>query len=440
MEIKETLSEGLQREYSVVINNDIIRKKYQARAEEIASQVEIKGFRKGKAPLAIIYKKYEQEIGQYVLEGLMDESYEKILKEYHIEPATTPKVNDVKFKAEEDFNCTIALEIMPNFPEIDLSTIKLEKYIVEPREEEVAKSLDKITEIYAEYIDTADDYKAKNGDQVTISFVGKHDGKEFEGGQGNDVKLILGSESFIPGFEEQLIGMGKNDARNIKVTFPADYPHKTLAGQEVEFEVKTSDIKNTKRIELTDEVAKEKFQLDSVEEMKKTLRDSMVAHMNENSRIILKKDLFDILEDKLQFDIPKSLEEEQYKELWGNFEASKKKDPNYGSDKSEEEYKKEFESLAKRRVKLGLFLLHLGKINKIEVTNQEISQAIMRQAANYPGMEEKVIELYKNNAEMVKQLQGPLFEDKVVDFILEKVDLKEIKVSAQELQEKLFAL
>ncbi|RMD90466.1 MAG: trigger factor, partial [Alphaproteobacteria bacterium] len=329
-------------------------------------------------------------------------------------------------------------EALPEIPEVELSRIELERLVVKPSDEEVEGALERLAESAQEFEDKPEGEPAEKGDQVVIDFVGKLDGEPFEGGSAEDYPLVLGSESFIPGFEEQLIGAKAGDKVEVKVTFPEDYGAEHLAGKEAVFETTVKAVRKPVPAKIDDELAK-RYGSDSLEELKTRIRDQLAAEYANAARAVLKRQLLDKLDEMVEFELPPSLVEAEAKQiahqLWHEEHPEVE-----GHEHPEVEPTEEHEKLARRRVKLGLLLAELGRKNEIEVTDQEMTQAVMNQARQYPGQERAFFEFVQQNPQVQQQIRAPLFEDKVVDFILELAQVEEREVTKEELEKAVEAL
>jgi trigger factor len=437
MSVTETLNDGLKREYQIVIAKDIIQEKCDKELTKVAKKAKIDGFRPGKAPKELIKKQYFGNIFADAVDGLIADHANNYIKENELKAAFEPKITVETVAPDADLTFKMYMELMPEFDMPDFSKLSLAKYVAEVGEEEIEENIKNILEMQKNFVDADESYKAKEGDAVIIDFVGKLDGVAFDGGTGSDHQLVLGSKSFIAGFEEQLIGAKKDDKIVVKVTFPEKYHSADLAGKEAEFDVVVKSTQLAEKSEFNEDFAK-KIGFDSVEAVRNLIKDSRQKQLESTSQYLLKKNLLDALEKVVDFPLPPTMVDTQFKELWQDFENEKKRDPNYGSSKSEDEFKAEYEALTNRRVKLGILMSEVASNNEFAVTQAELRQAMLEETRKYPGQEMKVMEFYKNNPEMVTNLRGPIIEDKVVDFILKQVKLEDKKVSSKELND-LFA-
>ncbi|MBP0481041.1 trigger factor [Sagittula salina] len=438
MQVTETLNEGLKRGYAITVTAAELDEKVTAKLKEAQPDIEMKGFRKGKVPMALLKKQFGPrvmgETMQETIDGAMNEHFEKTGDR----PALQPDVKMVNedWKEGDDVQVELSYEALPEVPEVDLSQLSLEKLVVKAEDASVDEAL-------ANLADTAKDYEAKDGaaedgDQVVFDFVGKVDGEAFDGGAAEDYPLVLGSGSFIPGFEEQLVGAKAGDEKNIEVTFPEEYGAENLAGKPAVFECKIKEVKAAKAAEIDDEMAK-KFGAEDLEALKGQIRERLEAEYIGAARQVMKRDLLDKLDALVSFDLPPSLVEAEAgqiaHQLWHE-ENPDVHDHNHDKIEPTEEHNK----LAERRVRLGLLLAELGQKAEVEVTDAEMTQAIMTQARQYPGQERAFFDFVRQNQQMQQQLRAPIFEDKVIDHIAEQAQVTEKEISKDDLQKAVEAL
>ncbi|QRZ12491.1 trigger factor [Paracoccus methylovorus] len=441
MQVKETQNEGLKRGYEFTLPAADLAAQVDAKLKEAQPEVEMKGFRKGKVPMALLKKQF----GQRVLGDAMQEAIDTALRN-HLEksgdrPAVQPKiemVNGESWKEGDDVVVTVAYEALPAIPETDLSGVELERLVVEASEEQVTEALENLAKNVQNFEDRKKGTKAKDGDQIVIDFKGMVDGEAFEGGTAEDYPLVLGSKSFIPGFEEQLVGAKAGDEVKVEVKFPEDYGHPTLAGKDAIFETTVKAVKAPKPAEIDDELAK-KFGAESLDALKGQIRERLEAEYNGASRQVLKRALLDKLDELVKFDLPESLVEAEANQiahqLWHE-EHPEEHGHNHGEIETTDEHK----SLAERRVRLGLLLAEIGQKAEITVSDQEMTQAVMRQARQFPGQERAFFEFIQQNPQAQQQLRAPIFEDKVVDHIVEGAKVAEKTVTKDELEKAIEAL
>lgn len=433
MQVTETNTDGLKREFKIVISAQQVQSQVDDRLRELGGQVKLPGFRPGKVPLALLKQRYEQSVRGEVLERAVHDSQHKLLEEHKVRPAGQPKIDNVKFEDGSDLEFSVALEVIPEITPVDFKTISLEKVTIEVPESAVTESLERIAKRQRQSAPIEGDRPAANGDVVVIDFVGRVDGVEFQGGKAEGQYLELGSGMFIPGFEDQLVGAKKGDKKVVQVTFPADYGNTELAGKAAEFDVTVNEIREMKDVPVDDELAKS-LGLDNLDALKKSAREQIEKEYSSVARARTKRKLLDVLADKHEFPLPEGLVDAEFAAIWQQIEQDLKSDRLDEEDKgkSEDQLKTEYKDIAKRRVKLGLLLSEVGRINNIQVPNEDLSRAVMAEARRYPGQEKQVIEYFQKTPEALNQLRAPIYEEKVVDFILDLAKLSERKVSPEE--------
>ncbi|HGG06099.1 MAG TPA: trigger factor [Aliiroseovarius sp.] len=440
MQVTETLNEGLKRGYKLVVSAADLDAKVNEKLLEARPDIEMKGFRKGKVPMALLKKQYGERLMGEVMQETIDGAIAKHFEEGGDRPAMQPevRVTNEDWKEGDDVEVEVTYEKLPEIPEVDLKGIKLEKLVVKAADEDVQEALKNLSENVQDFADRKKGSKAKDGDQVVIDFLGKVDGEAFEGGTAEDYPLVLGSGSFIPGFEEQLVGVKAGDELDVKVNFPADYGAENLAGKEAVFTCKVKAVKQPVAVEIDDELAK-KFGADDLEALKAQVSERLEAEYAGASRAVMKRALLDALDEKVDFDLPASLVEAEAGQIAHQLWHEENPDVQ-GHDHPEIETTDEHKKLAERRVRLGLLLAELGQKNEIEVSDAEMTQAVMNQARQYPGQEKEFFEFVQQNPQMRQQIQAPLFEDKVVDYAFELADVTEIEVSKDKLEKAVEAL
>mgnify|MGYP000146596179 CR=1 FL=1 len=439
MQITETLNEGLKREYQITITGDDLETRVTEKLEEARPEIQMKGFRKGKVPLALLKKQFGPRLMGEAMQEAVDGAMQGHLDETGDRPAAQPEIRMVNedWKEGDDVVVAMAYEKLPEIPDVDYKDIKLEKLTVAPSEEDVDEALKNLAESVQNF-DTKKGGKAADGDQVVIDFVGKVDGEPFEGGAAEDYPLVIGSNSFIPGFEEQLKGVKKGEEKAVEVTFPEEYGAEHLAGKDVVFDVTVKEVKKPVPAEVDDELAK-KYGAEDLDALKGQIEERLKAEYANASRAVMKRKLLDELDEKVDFELPPTLVEAEARQIAHQLWHEENPEVE-GHDHPEIEPDEEHRKLAARRVKLGLLLAELGQKNDIEVTDAEMSQAIMAQARQYPGQERAFFEFIQQNQGAQQQIRAPLFEDKVVDFVFEMIAVEEKEVSKDELKEAVDAL
>ena len=437
MEITEKSSEGLKRELSVIIGAQEIDGKVTTRLTEVGQQVRLPGFRPGKVPMNLLKKRFGESVRSEVLESTIQESTQKALEEKSFKPAAQPKVDLVSFEEGQYLEFSIELELLPDIELKDMSSLSIEKLIATPGEEQVNETLKKMTENNKKSVPLDEKRPASDGDVVVIDFVGKVDGEEFEGGKAEGFKLELGSGRFIPGFEEQVVGMEPGSDKDIEVNFPEDYHSGDLAGKTAVFHVTLQGLESMETPALDDEFAKS-MGFDDLAALTEAVTKQIEADYTYLSRMKIKRELLDQLAEQHSFDVPSAMLDMEFNSIWQQVEQAKEADQldPEDADKSEDELRADYQSIAERRVRLGLLLSDIGQKNNLTVPPEELSQAIAREASRFPGQEQSVVNYYQNNPQAVEQIRAPLFEDKVIDFILELAQVTEKSVSPEELIEQ----
>jgi trigger factor len=434
MQVTETLNEGLKRGFLITLTATELENKVSEKLKEAQPNVEIKGFRKGKVPMALLKKQF----GKSVLGEAMQESIDGAMGE-HFEssgdkPAMQPdvKMTNEDWKEGDDVEVALNYECLPNVPETDFSMVKLEKLVAKIDDQDISDALGNLAESAQNFENRRKGSKAKDGDQVVINFLGKVDGEPFDGGQADDYPLVIGSNSFIPGFEEQLIGAKANDNVEVKVTFPADYQAENLAGKDAVFECQVNEVKAPSPAEINDDLAT-KFGAENLADLKSKITERLQEEYSGAARMVMKRKLMDELAKLVTFELPPTLVENEANsiahQLWHEDNPEVQ-----GHDHPEIETTQEHTDLAERRVRLGLLLAEIGQQQEITVTDAEIQQAAMQQAQQYPGQERQFFEFLQKNEQMQQQMRAPIFEDKVVDYIIELAEVKEKSTTKEKLQ------
>ena len=440
MQVKETQNDGLKRGYEITVTAAELDATVEGKLKEAQPEVEMKGFRKGKVPMALLRKQF----GQRLMGEAMQESIDGALRD-HLEstgdrPAGQPqmKMSNEDWKEGDDVVVDVSYEKLPDVPETDFAKIKLERLVVKADDASVDEALKNLAESPQAVSYETKKGAAKDGDQVVIDFVGKVDGEAFDGGSAEDYPLVLGSNSFIPGFEDGLLKVKAGDEKDVDVTFPEEYQAEHLAGKAAVFSVTVKEVKGAKTPKIDDELAK-KFGADDLDALKGQIRERLEAEYTGASRAVAKRALLDVLDSKVDFELPESLVSAEAGQIAHQLWHEENPDVQ-GHDHPEIEPTDEHNKLAARRVKLGLLLASIGEKAEVKVSDAEMTQAIMNQARQYPGQEREFFEFAQQNAQFRQQLQAPLFEDKVVDHIFEAAQVKEKEVSKDDLQKAVEAL
>ena len=440
MQVTETLNEGLKRGYKMILSAKDLDEKVNAKLKEAQPDIEIKGFRKGKVPLPLLKKQF----GQRVLGEAMQESVDDAMKA-HFEakgerPAFEPdvKMANQEWKEGDDVEIVLSYEALPAIPDVDLKSIKLERLVAKADDAAVDEALKNLAENAQDFKDRKKGSKSKDGDQVVIDFVGKVDGEAFDGGSAEDYPLVLGSGSFIPGFEEQLVGVKVEEVKAVTVTFPEQYQAAHLAGKEAVFDCTVKAVKEPVAAEVNDELA-QKYGAEDLAALKTQIAERLEMEYAWAARAILKRHVLDQLDEKVSFDLPPTMVETEAKQIAHQLWHEENPDVQ-GHDHPEIDVTEEHTKLAERRVRLGLLLADLGQKADVEVTDAEMTQAVMNQARQYPGHEREFFEFVQKNPQMRQQLRAPIFEDKVIDYVVELADVSEKELSKEELEKAIEAM
>ena len=435
MQVTETKSEGLSREFKVALPANEIEEKISHRLKELAQTAQMPGFRPGKVPVSVLRKKYGPSVLGEVLERAVNDSSQQALAEKGLRPAMQPQIEITSFEDGGDLEYTIGVELLPEIKPVDFSKIKLERLIPKTDDAAMEKTLADIAAAQGDSAAIKDDRETKTGDVLVIDFLGQVSGEEFAGGKAEGYELTLGSGTFIPGFEEQLIGVKVGDKIEVKVKFPDSYGAAELSGKDAVFDVTVNELKETVPSAIDDELAK-KVGMENLEALKKSIREEQESEFNEMSRMILKRALLDELSAAHDFEIPEKLLDREFDTIWKQFEEQRKKDKDAGQgseEKTDDEHKKDFREIAERRVRLGLLLSEVGRANNVQISQEDVNSQLMAEARRHPGREKEVMEHYKNNPEAMEELSAPLYEEKVVNFILEQASITEKTATKDEL-------
>ncbi|MDX2306786.1 MAG: trigger factor [Hyphomicrobium sp.] len=452
MQIIEANEDGLKRTLKVVVGAQELGERLSSRLDQVKDTVQLKGFRKGKVPVGHIRKVYGRSLMTEVVQDAIRDTSEKAIRERKERPAQMPDISlaegqsDIEqvIEGKADLAYNMTFEVLPEIAITDLSAIELERLTADVDDETLQKSLDDLLNRAGSFEADAE-RTAEMGDRVTIDYQGKIDGQAFERGSGEGLSLVLGNAGFIPGFEDGLVGVKKGDAKEIQATFPADYPVTEIAGKEAVFSVKVTEVEKPVKAELDDEFAKA-LGTEGADDLKSKVREQIQGEFAKAARVKVKRELLDALEKSHDFELPKSLVEREFDMIWRQLEANLKRDGKSLADegqnegKSEAELRAEYRSIAERRVRLGLVVGEIGAKNLIEVTQDELRMALMEQARRYPGQEKFVYEYFEKTPGAIQELRAPIFEDKVVDFVIGKAKVSDKKVSRDELYEQVRAV
>ncbi|RFC66355.1 trigger factor [Fulvimarina endophytica] len=440
MQVTETKAEGLKREIEVVVPASDLEARLQTRLHEAKDKVQLKGFRPGKVPVSHLRKMYGKSFMAEIVNEILRDTPRNVIAERGERSAMQPEVGMSEDEAEaekvlagkSDFKFTLSYEKLPSFELQPTGGIKIERPIVEVPDEEVEEQVKRVAENAREY--APKDAAAETGDRVTLDFVGKIDGEAFQGGSANDSNLVIGSGQFIPGFEDQLIGVSAGDEKQVVVTFPEDYGAPDLAGKEATFDVTVKSVASPAEIEIDDELAK-KLGLESAERLRTVVREQIESQYGQATRQKVKRQILDALDETYSFELPTKLVEAEFNNIWNQVQAELQRSGKSFEDEdtTEEKAREEYQKLAERRVRLGLVLSEIGEKEGVQVTEEELQRAMFDQLRRYPGQEQQVYEFYQKNPDALASLRAPIYEEKVIDKLLGEADVTDKVVTKEEL-------
>jgi trigger factor len=442
MQVTETLAEGLKHEFQISVPAADLDAKADARLVDLKDKVRLNGFRPGKVPVSHLKKVYGRSVMAETIDQTIRDTNSQIFTERGFRLATEPKITmptetkevEQLLSGKSDLTYTVSIEVVPTIKLADFKTFALDKPVADVTDAEVDEAIQRIADQNRAYGAKDEGAKADTGDRVTINFKGTINGVPFDGGTGENIQVVIGAGQFIPGFEEQLIGIGAGETRTLKVSFPKNYASEKLAGQPAEFETTATVIEKPLPTEVNEDFAKT-LGLESLDKLKEAVRARLGAEFAGATRQRVKRALLDRLDESHKFEAPSSLIDDEFNLMWNSIKAEMESSGKTFADENttEEAAKDEYRKIADRRVRLGLVLSEIGEKNKITVTDDEVSRAVIERARQMPGREKEVWDYYRNNAQALAQLRAPIFEDKVVDFILELANVSEKKVSREEL-------
>ncbi len=440
MQVTETLNKGLKREISIRVPAGDMEARLMEKLANAKDKVRLNGFRPGKVPVQHLRKIYGKSFMAEVVNELLANSTRSILNERGEKAAMQPEINMTEDESEAekvlsgkaDFEFSLAYEVVPDIELKDVSSIKVTRQVVDIPDEEVEEQVMRVAESARPYEEKGG--KAEKGDRVTMNFVGKLDGEPFEGGSGEDQNLVLGSGQFIPGFEDQLIGVKAGEERQVKVTFPEDYGAAHLAGKEAVFDVTVSEVAKPGKLDINDDVAKQ-LGLESADRLREIVRGQIESQFGALTRQKIKRQILDALDDAYKFEAPSKLVEAEFKNIWAQVERDLAREGKTFADEdtTEEEARDEYQRLAERRVRLGLVLSEIGEKAEVKISDEEMQRALMETVRQYPGQEQQVYDYYRKNPEAMADFRAPLFEEKVIDHLLGEISVTDKKVTREEL-------
>ena len=439
MQITETLADGLKHDFRVVVPAEDLRSKIDDKLAEYGANMRLPGFRPGKAPLKILRQRFGRAVEGEILEDTINRGTQQAIEERGLKPAVMPQIDMVSdlangLPAGTDLEYTVSVEALPDIEPIDFASLELERLEAEPAEEVVEEEIGLIAQRTAELTPVEDGRAAAEGDTLTIDFEGKIDGEAFAGGAAEDYEIELGTGEFIPGFEDQLVGACAGESRDVEVEFPEEYNAAHLAGKAAVFSVEVKEIRERKAADPDDEMAK-RVGFDDLAALRQSVIDRIKGHYGGVARMIVKRQLFDRLEEEHDFPLPESMVETEFGSIWGEIERRLEESDaeEVREGKTDDELKDEYRKVAERRIRLGLLLAEVGRQNNIEVNQEDLQRAMASQIQQFPGQEEVVLDFYRKNPSALSQFEGPILENKVVEFILELAQVTTREVSAEEL-------
>ncbi len=435
MQVKEVENKGLKRSFKIVVDASCINTQTEAELKRAGERIKIPGFRPGNIPLKVLKQRYGKDVQADVLKNVISQTTTEVLTEKKLRPAMSPQIAIDDYKDDGDLTFTASFELFPEVPELAFDKITLDRDTFEIAEKDVDEAISSIAERSPGYARAKEGSAARLGQVVTIDFKGMINGKAFDGGSADNFKLELGSGQFIPGFEDQLVGAKEGDDRIVQVTFPKDYGSKKLAGKEASFAVKVKEIADKSAPTMDDAFAK-RIGFADLRALREAIRDRMMQEYNHMVRTRLKKELFDALEKKYDFELPQGMLDMEFNAIWERLQEAKKQGDPSLADKSDDELKKEYKAISERRVKLGIVLADVGRRQNIQVTREELGRAVMQQASQFPGQEKQVVEFYRNHPERAEELRGPILEEKAVDYILGQVKYKDRPATLKQLADE----
>ncbi|MCA8905513.1 MAG: trigger factor [Hyphomonas sp.] len=439
MEVTQTKAEGLSRTFAVKVPASELQAKLDARIEEIRPSMRLKGFRPGHVPASHVRKMFGRDLMGEVIDKLVNETNQKALEEAELRPAGQPDVHldgdmEEVVKGQADLSYHMHVDVMPEFTPVEVGTLEITRPVAEVSDEQMDEALKNLAEQNKKYEPRGKTAKSKDGDAVVVDFVGKIDGEPFDGGSAEQQTVLLGSGRFIPGFEEQLVGVKAGEEKNLEVTFPEDYPSEALAGKAAVFETKVHEVRAPEVPNVDEDFAKG-LGLESLDQLKDLVKQQLQGEHDQASRAKAKRALLDKLDEAHSFDLPPNMVEAEFQQIWQQLQAEMDagRTDDADKDKSEDELKDEYRKIAERRVRLGLVLAEIGRIADVRITEQEVQQALIREARQYPGQERQVIDFFQKNPGAMAQLRAPIYEDKVVDHILDVAKVTDEPVSRDDL-------
>lgn len=442
MQVTETLSQGLKREYSIVLPATDLAARLDGQLADMKNRIKINGFRPGKVPVAHLKRVYGRSVMADVMQEAITEANKQIVDDNGLRLAQEPKVElptdqasiEAALEARGDLNYKVALEVLPKFEVGAFDDISLERPVVDVEPADIDRALDRLVDDRRAYVDRPEGGKAETGDRVTVDFVGTIAGEPFEGGTSENIEVVLGSDTFIPGFETQLLGVAAGERRAVEATFPEAYVNRKLAGQKAAFDVTVKAVAAPEAFPIDDEFAKS-LKFESLDKLKETITGNLTNEYSRLSREKLKRQLLDALDKRYSFELPDGLVAQEFDSIWRQVEQEQKASGRSFAEENttEEAARADYRRIAERRVRLGLLLAEVGSKADVKITDEEVSGALIARARAFPGQEKQVWDYYRNNPQALAELRAPIYEEKVVDFILTQAKVGERKVTREEL-------
>lgn len=432
MQVTELESQGLKKNFKIIVGSDAIIAKAKTELEEVGKTAKIAGFRPGKVPFKVLQQMYGKAVEADVIKKLINSSINDLVEKNKFRPALTPKVDIEEYKDGESLSFSVAMEVFPELPELVFDSISLDRKTFEITEKDIDEAAVKIAERSPKFAELPKTTKAKNGNIVRIDFKGMVDGVAFEGGTAEDFELELGIKQFIGDFEEQLVGSKAGDKVEVKVSFPEQYQAANLAGKAAVFDVTVKAVLKAETPVVDEEFATARGFAD-LAALREAISKQMTSEYEGVVRNQLKKQLFDKLEEKFVFPLPESMVEAEFNTIWERVKQAKAEGDEELAGKSDEELTAEYKKVSNRRVTLGILLAEVGNKNNIQISREEVSQAVMQQARQYPGQIRQIIEFYQKNPDQLEHFRGPIMEEKAVDLILSKVKFNDSKIELKDL-------
>jgi trigger factor len=431
MQVTELSAQGLKREYKITVPADEIADRVNSRLQRLQQTIRMPGFRPGKAPLPLLRKQYGRSVRGEVVEEAINESTRQVLEERQLRPALRPSIVEPQDEEGKDLEFRVDLEVLPEVPEVDLAGLQLTRLAADVDEAKVEQALDSLAKARQKHEPLAEPRPSQEGDELVVDFEGKVGDEAFEGGSAKDFTLVLGSKTMVPGFEDQLTGVSAGDRKEVTVTFPEDFPRAELAGKGAVFDVTVKEIRSPVPYALDDAWAKELGE-ESLEAVRNRIRERLQEEYASVSRMRMKRQLLDQLAERYAFPVPEGMVEIEFDSIWKQLKDELDRSGEQAG-KSEDELKAEYRKIAERRVRLGLLLSDIGTRNGVEVTGEELQQAVIREAMRFPGQERQALDFIRNNPSALDQIRAPVFEDKVCDLVFSKAQVDERTVPVEEL-------